>query len=128
MIAPLLTDSQFNSVMLVVVAVVGIVPGVLAAYWAKGSKQNSKDAKDAAEEAAGQVRTNGGMSDPNPNVNDHIKYQTEMLESVVHELLNQKKILSDHIQHSNIMDQAIAEVYLHVKPGTLLHEIKKSPE
>lgn len=106
---PLLTDAQFNSLALVVIALVGIVPTTLAAYWAKGAKNRS-------EEAAAEVRTNGGMTDPHPNVNDHIKYQTDMLEQLVNRQDNHEKLLASHISHSRVMNQALAEVYLAVKP------------
>lgn len=113
---PLLTDSQFNSVALVAIAFVGIVPTTLAAYWAKGAKNRS-------EETAAEVRTNGGMTDPNPNVNDHIKYQTELLEGLVGRQDNTEKLLADHISVSRVMNQALAEVYLTVQPSKKLRFI-----
>lgn len=113
---PLVTDSQFNSIALVAIAVVGIVPTTLAAYWAKGAKNRS-------EEAAAEVRTNGGMTDPHPNVNDHIKYQTEMLERIVTRQDNTDMLLADHISHSKVMNQALAEVYLAVQPSKKLRFI-----
>lgn len=118
---PLLTDSQFNSIALVVIATVGIVPTTLAAYWAKGAKNRS-------EEAAAEVRTNGGMTDPNPNVNDHIKYQTEMLEQLMGRQDNTEKLLADHISVSKIMNQALAEVYLKVQPSNKLRFILDNDE
>lgn len=106
---PLLTDGQFNSVALVCVAAITIIPTTLAAYWARSAKKSSAETAD-------QVRTNGGMSDPNPNVNDHIKYQTEMLEGLVERQAEHDKLLSGHIKHSRIMDRALAKVYLVVRP------------
>lgn len=110
---PLITDAQFNSVALVVIAVIGIVPTTLAAFWSRSAKKNSAEAAD-------QVRTNGGMSDPNPNVNDHIKYQTQMLEQLVERQDNTEELLANHISHSRLMDSALAEVYLAVKPSKAL--------
>lgn len=115
---PMVTDNQFNSIALVVIAVIGIVPTTLAAFWARSAKNNS-------QEAADQVKTNGGMSDPNPNVNDHIKYQTEMLETVLGRQENLEQLVSNHISHSQIMDTALAEVYLYVKPGMMFERENK---
>lgn len=106
---PLVTDAQFNSICLIVIAVIGGITTLLTAKWAREAKNNSA-------ETAAQVRTNGGMSDPDPNVNDHIKYQTEMLEGLTHRIGNSEKLLANHIAHSQVMDQALAEVYLTVKP------------
>lgn len=105
----LITDAKFNSVMLVLIATVGIVPATLTVWFSRRAAKNS-------QEAADQVKTNGGMSDPNPNVNDHIKYQTEMLETVLQRQNNHENLLADHISHSRLMDTALAEVYLFVKP------------
>jgi hypothetical protein len=107
---PYFTDAQFQTLGLVVVAAITIVPATLAAIWSRQSKTNSKITAD-------EVKSNGGMSDPVPNVNDHIKYQTEMLESIVFRLDNQDQILGDHLAKSNLMDQALAEVYLAWKKG-----------
>lgn len=106
---PLITDSQFNSIALVLIAVVGIVPATLSAYWSRKAKNNS-------EETAAEIRTNGGMTDPNPNVNDHIKYQTEMLEQVLQRLDKNDQVLGDHLRHSKVMDEAVADLYLYIKP------------
>ncbi len=108
-ILPMISDAQFNSIAIVVVAVITIVPTTLAAYWSRSANKNSA-------ETAREVRTNGGMSDPNPNVNDHIKYQTEMLERIVERQNNTEQLLANHIAHSRVMDTALAEVYLAVKP------------
>lgn len=108
---PLLTDPQFNSIAIVVVAIITIIPTTLAAYWARSAKQSSA-------ETAREVMTNGGMGDPNPNVNDHIKYQTEMLEGLVERQDNHEQLLANHIAHSRVMDAALAEVYMTVKPST----------
>jgi Co/Zn/Cd efflux system component len=106
---PLITEVQINSITLVLVAVIGIVPATLAAIW-------SRRAKNSSEEAAEQVRTNGGMSYPDPNVNDHIKYQTGMLEELLGRQAASEKLLEDHIAHSAMMDQVLADVYTTVMP------------
>lgn len=107
---PLLTDPQFNSIAIVVVSVITIIPTTLAAYWARSAKQSSA-------ETAREVMTNGGMESELPNVNDHIKYQTEMLEGLVERQDNHEQLLANHIAHSRVMDAALAEVYLMVKPS-----------
>lgn len=124
---PMITDGQAIAYSSIVVAAITIIPTTLAAYWSRQSKQNSHEAKSIATEVAKEVRTNGGMSDPQPNINDHIKYQTEMLEDVVAkvdplvEKVNEvDETLQDHIRHSRQMDRALAEVYLTVKPNVSL--------
>lgn len=112
---PLLSDARFNSIIILGCAIVAAIPLILTAYW---SKQSSKNSKAAAKE----VMTNGGMTDPNPNINDHIKYNTEMLEGIVQRQLDTEKLLGDHIGHSRIMDQGLAEVYLHVMSKKLVDE------
>lgn len=113
---PLLTDPQFNSIAIVVVAVITIIPTTLAAYWARSAKQSSA-------ETAREVLTNGGMESPLPNVNDHIKYQTMMLEQLVERQDNTERLLGNHIAHSQVMDAALAEVYLTVKPTIRMQHI-----
>lgn len=112
---PMITDARFNSIALICVAVVTIVPTTLAAFWARSAKKSSA-------ETAREVVTNGGMDDPNPNVNDHIKYQTEMLEGLVERQDNHEQLLANHIAHSRVMDAALAEVYLTVKPTVKLNK------
>lgn len=127
----LISDSQFQSVALVAVAFVGIVPATLAAFWARTAKNNSDEAKTNSASALYEVSTNGGMTSPVPNLNDHVKYQTEMIEESLtlsrqnaEKLSNHiaeseevKKDITAHIEHSKVMDLALAEVYLKVKPG-----------
>lgn len=110
---PLLTDTQDNAITPIVISIIGAVPLILAAYWSRQAKNNSKITAD-------EVKTNGGMTDENPNVNDHIKYQTEMLETIMFRLDNQDHILGDHLAQSKIMDQALAEVYLAWKQGDFI--------
>lgn len=116
MLLPLISDARFNSIALVLIAVIGGAATLLTAYWSHGAKKNS-------EETAAQVRTNGGMSDPEPNVNDHIKYQTKMLERLTERQDNHEQLLADHISHSRIMYRARADVYLAVKPTARLRFI-----
>lgn len=107
---PLLTDPQVNSIAIVIVAVITIIPTTLAAFWARSAKQSSA-------ETAREVMTNGGMESELPNVNDHIKYQTAMLEGLVERQDNHEQLLANHIAHSRVMDAALAEVYMTVKPS-----------
>lgn len=122
----MMTDAQFTELVrtmgLIAVAIIGAISSTLAAYWARTAKQNSAAAKENSAGALNEVRTNGGMSDPNPNMNDHVKYQTEMLEAMgtqVGDLREEVTTLSttvkDHIAHGKLMDQALAELYLAVK-------------
>ena len=154
-----LTDSQFASLVQqlggICIALIGAGAALLAARNSHEAKKNSEEAKNSAAEAASEVKTNGGMSDPNPNLNDHVKYQTEMaeqnqrtMETLLHiavpmvaqvkdiderftehlravepmaEKLNEVgNKLDDHILHSGVMDKALAEVYLTVKPDAHL--------
>lgn len=119
----LITDVQFNAIALVLVAAIGIVPATLAAMWSRTAKtnsaeavQNSAAAQESAAVTAREVGTNGGMTDPHPNLNDHVKYQTQMLEGLSARLSGVEVLLSDHLKHSTIMDRALSEVYLMVKP------------
>lgn len=157
----LLTESQFNTLVtqigLVIVALVGAGASLTAAYMARGAKRNSEEAKVSAAEAANEVKTNGGMGDPNPNLNDHVKYQTQMAEDqkrtiesllqvalplvgkvddidrrftdhltetqpLIEQVKGMTGKLDEHIQHSKVMDKALAEVYLTVKPDVQLDE------
>lgn len=121
----LITDSQFNSLALVLIAVITIVPTTLSAYWSRKAKNNSAEAASSSAEAAAEVRTNGGMTDPHPNVNDHIKYQTEMLEKLMPVVARQEtteKLLKEHLDHSKIMDQALSQVYLKVMTDEPINE------
>lgn len=117
---PAITDAQFNSLALVIIAMITIIPTTLAAFWSNSANRNS-----AA--TAKQVRTNGGMDDPDPNINDHIKYQTEMLERLTERQDNHEMLLANHIAHSKIMDSALAEVYLQVRPTSRLKSIFEEP-
>ena len=119
----LISDARFDSLTSVLLAGIAIIPATLAAFWARSAKQNSDEAKTnsaeakkASAQAAHEVSTNGGMSDPNPNLNDHVKYQTEMTEFLVVTLKDFRKDFDNHLKHSDVMDQALAEVYMKVRP------------
>lgn len=116
MMNALVSDAQFNSIALVIIAVITIVPTTLAAYWSRGAKKESNQANANSAKALHEVATNGGMSDPNPNLNDHVKYQTEMLENLGKELADLKTDFSAHLTHSRTMDEALAELYLQIRP------------
>lgn len=107
----------------IVVATIAAVPLVLTAYWSRGAKKSSDEAKSDAKEAKKnsaqalhEVSTNGGMSDPNPNLNDHVKYQTQMIEFLVRDQQQLRRDFRQHLKHSSIMDQALAELYLQDRP------------
>lgn len=115
---PLISDAQFNSIALVIIAVITVVPTTLAAYWSRSAKKDSAQAKENSASALHEVQTNGGMSDPKPNLNDHIKYQTDMTEWLVRAVERIDKKVDNHLTHSRIMDEALAEVYMEVRPST----------
>lgn len=125
----LLTDVQFASMMGLVGVVVTAVPAGLAAYWSRGAKKESAEAKqesaeakldsaDAKESAAAvayEVMPNGGMTSPVPNLNDHVQYQTQMLEKLmplIDRVDGLDSALGDHIRQSDVMNHALAELYL----------------
>lgn len=112
----MISDAQFNSIALVIIAAITIIPTTLAAYWARGAKKDSGEAKENSAKALHEVATNGGMSDPNPNLNDHVKYQTQMLESLGAKFSDLRADFDAHLAHSKIMDEALAELYLEIRP------------
>lgn len=112
---PLVSDAQFNSVAAVIIAVVTITPTTLAAVW-------SRQAKTMGAQAVREVQSNGGMQDPNPNMNDHIKYQTELLEelrgtvaTIGSSLIDVDERFSEHLAESQMMNEAFAKLYLKVE-------------
>lgn len=120
---PLITDSQVNSVALVIIAAITIVPATMAALNAKKAKDNSVQAKhDSAEarqnsaDVLNEVQTNGGMTSPNPNLNDHIKHQTLLIEGISETVNSLDNRFSRHLQSHEFMDPALAELYLTVRP------------
>lgn len=112
----MISDAQFNSIALVLIAAITIIPTTLAAYWARGAKKDSGEAKENSAKALHEVATNGGMSDPNPNLNDHVKYQTEMLENLTKGHDDLQSAFEAHLAHSKTMDEALAELYLQIRP------------
>ena len=122
---PILSDVQVNSLAIVIVAAITIIPTTLAAVFSfKSNKTSNKTAKE--------VLTNGGMdtNDPDgPNINDHIKHQTRLLEEIQTAQSEQseyneetRSMLKDHMTQSKLMDQALAEVYLEVMPQSKVKE------
>lgn len=95
------------------------------------AKDNAVEAKENSAKALFEVQTNGGMGDPHPNLNDHVKYQTEMTEYLVDAVKNintsfkefrrefdeHKEDFKSHLTQSQMMDQAVAELYLEVRPA-----------
>ena len=131
----LVSEDQVSSFMPAVVALITIVPAVLAAYWAKGArsdskqaKQNSADAAESATLAAAEVMSNGGMSDPNPNLNDHVKYQTEKLDSIESRLDGLGEAFVTHLNQADVMFQALAELYLERRGIPLQDPSKPKPD
>lgn len=114
--APLLTDAQFNSIALIIVAVITIIPTTLAAYWARTAKSNSEEAKENSAGALHEVKANGGMSDPDPTLKDYVKFVGENVESLARRQSRLEDTLEAHLAESKIMNSALAQVYLHVKP------------
>lgn len=128
---PLLSEAYALSLASIVVALIAAVPATLAAYWSRAAKADSKEAKENSAEAKTnseearnnsanalhEVQTNGGMSDPKPNLNDHVKYQTTMTEWLVRTVQDIDTKFNAHLKHSQVMDQALAEVYMEVRPA-----------
>lgn len=113
---PLISDENFNSLMLVVIAFIGIVPTTLAAYWSRQAKSNSVEAKVNSAGALHEVKANGGMSDPDPTLKDYIVFVGENVDSQGRRLGGLEELVADHIRHSQFMDQALARVFLHIRP------------
>lgn len=137
---PLISDQRFESLVSILLAMIAIIPATCAAVWARSAKKSSSEAKDNSADAKAdsaeakvnsaqalhEVKTNGGIQDPNPNLNDHVKYQTKMTEFLVESMKElredfgqHKEDFSQHLEHSAVMDQALAEVYLKVRPEVI---------
>lgn len=114
--SPLLSDAQFNSLALILIAAIGIIPATLAAFWSRSAKQNSQAASNHAADTLHEVKANGGMSDPDPTLKDYVKYVGEFAEKNDREIAEVRNLLEAHLKHSQIMDQALAEVYFAIKP------------
>lgn len=106
---PMLSDGHLTILASVIVAAIGIVPGTLAAIWSRKAKTNS-------EGALHEVKANGGMSDPDPTLKDYIKYVGENGEHLSRRVNNLEVLLDEHLKHSRIMDRALAEVFMTVRP------------
>lgn len=115
---PLLTDGQFNSIALILIAVIGIIPATLAAIWSRNAKSNSADALH-------EVKANGGMSDPDPTLKDYVKFVGENVESQGRRLTTVEHVLSDYLTHRKIMDSAFSQVLLAVNPDLDKSEFKQ---
>lgn len=129
---PLLTDSQFNSMALIVIALITIIPTTLAAYWARGARNDSREANqnatEAKENSAGalhEVKANGGMDDPDPTLKDYIKWVGENTSGNTRRLDKLEAILEAHMKHSKVMDAALAEVFFTVKPDLKTDDLEE---
>ena len=110
----------------VVIAVITIVPGILAAHWARGAKKDAKDAKENSAGTLHEVHSNGGMSGPKPTLKDYMKHHATELERVnvsVTSLERRFKKLettfADETKHNRVMDRALGELYLAYRNETL---------
>lgn len=110
----LITDAQFDSVATFLAAGVAIIPATLAAVWSRTAKKNSGEAKSSSAEALHEVKSNGGMSDPDPTLKDYIKFVGQEMEDQGVRLENLDKTLQEHLRHGKMMDEALAEVYMQV--------------
>lgn len=113
---PLITDSQFNSLALIIIAIVGIIPATIAAVYSRRANQNSAEAKTNSAGALHEVKANGGMDDPDPTLKDYVKFVGEVGEKNDRRLDRLEDLLDQHLKHSKIMDAALAEVFFVVKP------------
>lgn len=103
----------------VIVSVITIVPGVLAAYWARGAKRDAKQAKENSAGTLHEVNTNGGMGGPNPTLKDYTKHQMVELErlsvavgSLEHRFAGLEHAFANETKHNRVMDRALGELYL----------------
>lgn len=119
---PQITDSQFNTVGLILVACITIVPTTLAAYWSHRANSNSKDAKTSAAGALHEVKANGGMTDPEPTLKDYVMFVGETASSNSRRLNEMEEMFSSHLQHSQLMDSALARVFFAIRPDIKLPE------
>lgn len=115
----LLSDAKFDSLTSIFLGLITIIPATLAALYARSAKKDSSEAKQNSADTLHEIATNGGMADPNPNLNDHVKYQTEMTEWLVESVKIMQSKFDSHLEHSKVMDQALAEVYMEVRPKPL---------
>lgn len=120
---PLLTDAQFNSIALILIAAIGIIPATMAAVWSRSSRTNSieanQNAKEARDNSAGtlhEVKANGGMTGPDPTLKDIMKYVGEIAAQDSRRMDRIEELIENHIRHSNLMDSVLAEVFFAVKP------------
>ncbi len=113
---PLVSDAQFNSIALVVIAAIGIIPGTLAVVYSRKASNNAVEAKENSAGALHEVKANGGMSDPDPTLKDYIKFVGESVVNQDTRLSALENLLEEHLAHSKIMDSALAQVFLHIRP------------
>jgi hypothetical protein len=115
-VQPLITDARFESLVTLGIAVITAGPIILGAYWAKTANYNSKQARQNSADALHEVKANGGMSDPDPTLKDYIKFVGESVEQNTRRTDKIEALLEEHLKHSRIMDSALAEVFMAVKP------------
>lgn len=118
-----LSDGRFNSIALIIIAVVTIIPAMLSAYWSRKAGKNSVEARDnsiqAKENSAGalhEVKSNGGMLEPDPTLKDKINYLIDLAQKDGRRIDKLDANFELHLKHSRIMDAALAEVFFVVKP------------
>lgn len=111
-----LSDARFDSLIQLLISAVTIVPAIAAAFWAKSAQRSSTEAKENSAGALHEVKSNGGMSDPDPTLKDYIKFVGEIVEKDGRRLDKLEELLDQHLKHSKIMDAALAEVFFVVKP------------
>lgn len=128
----LLSEAHTDSLVLVLVACIGIIPATLAAYWSRTARNNSVEARDNAAEArensAGalhEVKANGGMSDPDPTLKDYIKHVGETMAADSRRVDRIETLLESHLKHSKMMDAILAEVFFAVKPETKRDDLER---
>lgn len=118
----LISDAQFNSVALILIALIGIIPATLAAVWSRSAKHSSAEAKNNSAGTLHEVKANGGMSDPDPTLKDYIKFVGENVEMNSRRIDKFEEMFSEHLKHSRLMDSALAEVFFAVKKDHIEEE------
>ena len=122
---PLVAEGVLNSLALVLVATIGIVPATLAAFWSRTARNNSIEARDNSAGALHEVKANGGMSDPDPTLKDYIKHVGETMAADSRRLDQLQDLLTTHIKHSTLMDAILAEVFFAVKPEMKSEDLER---
>lgn len=121
----LLSEGNTDSLVLILVATIAIIPTTLAAFWSRTARNNSIEAKENSAGALHEVKANGGMSDPDPTLKDYIKHVGETMATDSRRVDRIETLLENHLKHSKMMDAILAEVFFAVKPETKRDDLER---